>query len=73
MPEERAGMTEDLPKSVWSGSFCIFGVEMKCHTLDNGQRIIEADSMAAFFEQDLTDIVSKPGDFLAFQKWKDGG
>ena len=31
--------------SVWSGSFRLFGVDVKCHVLSNGQRIIEEDSM----------------------------
>lgn len=40
-------MSEDLPTSVWSGSFKIGDVEIKCHILSNGQRIIEADSIEA--------------------------
>lgn len=39
-----------LPQSVWSGSFYIFGVEVKCHTLSDGQRIIEADSFHALMQ-----------------------
>lgn len=40
----------DIPKIIWSGSFSIFGVEVKCHVLDDGQRIIEEDSMVALFD-----------------------
>ena len=29
------------PHSVWQGSFSLYGVEIKCHTLEDGQRIIE--------------------------------
>ena len=43
-------MKERLPRPVWSGSFHVFGVEVKCHCLDDGQRIIEADSMARLLE-----------------------
>ena len=32
----------DAPHSVWQGSFSLYGVEIKCHTLEDGQRIIEA-------------------------------
>jgi len=40
---------EILPKAIWSGSFFLGGVEMKCHVLDNGMRIIDAESIEAFF------------------------
>ena len=36
--------------SVWQGSFILFGVELKCHVLSNGQRIIEEDSMVDLLE-----------------------
>ena len=34
-------MTAVTPHSVWQGSFFLYGVEIKCHTLEDGQRIIE--------------------------------
>ena len=40
-------MPDDVRTSVWQGSFTLFGVELQCHLLDDGQRVIEADSMAA--------------------------
>ena len=57
-------------KSIWSGSFNLFGVDVKCHTLDDGQRIIEADSLEA-----LLDAVAQPdicfeGDLAEFQRWR---
>ncbi len=43
-------MSDDkLPHPVWSGSFTICGIEMKCHVLSDGQRIIEAESIEKFF------------------------
>ena len=36
--------------SVWQGSFILFGVELQCHVLSNGQRIIEEDSMVDLLE-----------------------
>jgi hypothetical protein len=37
-------------QSVWQGTFRLFGVDMKCHVLDDGTRIIEADSVRQLFE-----------------------
>lgn len=34
-----------LPHSVWSGTFTVMGVELVCHVLDDGRRIIEQDGM----------------------------
>lgn len=39
-----------LPTPVWSGSFTVFGVEVKCHVLDSGARIIEEDSVVALLD-----------------------
>ena len=39
-----------LPTSVWHGSFRLFGVDVKCHVLDTGERVIEGDSMADLLE-----------------------
>lgn len=41
---------QDLPVSVWSGSFRIGELELKCHVLSDGRRVMEADSIAALFE-----------------------
>lgn len=34
---------------VWSGSFMMADVEIKCHVLSSGERIIEAESMEKLF------------------------
>lgn len=34
-----------LPKAIWEGVIKVFGVEVKCYTLDDGRRIIDAASM----------------------------
>lgn len=41
---------EELPTSTHQGTFTIFGVELKCHRLSNGQAIIEAESMEKLLE-----------------------
>ena len=40
-------MPDGVRTSVWQGTLTLFGVELQCHVLDDGQRVIEADSMAA--------------------------
>ena len=60
----------DTPKSVWSGTFNVFGVELKCHVLDNGQRVIERDSVAAFMNglADMVDPADDPN-IEDFMRW----
>ena len=43
-------MTDRLPKAIWSGSFSVLGVDVKCHVLDNGQRIIDSESIVELFD-----------------------
>lgn len=43
-------LSTTLPNVVWSGSFRIFGVDLKCHVLSDGQQIIEAGGVAALIE-----------------------
>ena len=66
-------MTGDIPRSVWSGSFVVFGVELKCHVLDNGQRIIEAESVAAFLEALASPDKPDIGDMDGFTRWRARG
>lgn len=40
-------MVSEVAVSVWQGSFTILGVELRCHVLSDGQRIVEAESMVA--------------------------
>lgn len=64
----------DPPKAVWSGTFTVLGVELKCHVLDNGRRIIEADSMEAFFRApgDPGSMLDN-GELITFTEWQKGG
>lgn len=66
-------MSEDnIPTSVWSGSFHIFGVDVKCHRLSDGQAIIEADSMAALIEAMKMPEGREIGDLEMFRSWQEG-
>lgn len=65
-------MTDSLPTPVWSGSFTVFGVEVKCHVLDNGQRIIEAGSLEQLLDAMAYSDVLAPGDLRDFAQWQRG-
>ena len=43
-------MSEELPQSLHSSTLNILGVELVVHTLDNGQRIVEAGGLEALFK-----------------------
>ena len=43
-------MTEKIPVSTHQCDLNIMGFVLKCHVLSNGERVIEADSIAEFFQ-----------------------
>jgi hypothetical protein len=43
-------MSNKTPKSVSSKVFTIFGVPLLCHVLDDGRRIIAADSLVKLLD-----------------------
>lgn len=43
-------MTETVHKAVWQGEITIGAVKLRCYVLENGQRIIDADSFAEFMQ-----------------------
>lgn len=59
------------PTSVWQGSFRLFGVDVRCHTLSNGQRIIEQASFNAFVAA-LANGATDQGELQAFWRWHSG-
>ncbi len=65
--------SDDIPTAIWSGSFTLGGVEMKCHVLDDGKRIIEAGSVAALFNaMARPDFSFADGEAEAFTRWQKG-
>ena len=60
------------PVPVWSGSFRVFVVDVKCHTLDGGERIIERDSFHELMEA-MAHPTLDAGDIEAFASWRAGG
>ena len=68
-------MRTDLPTVVWSGIFRFLGVEIKCHTLSDGQRIVESDSVRAFIEamnNPASDDPHEKDTIEAFKSWMNG-
>ncbi len=66
----------DAPKAVWSGSFSLFGAEVKCHVLDDGRRVIESDSMGdllnAMAVYDVPDEETVQREIDAIARWLRG-
>ena len=61
---------DDIPKSVWQGTIRLFGVDLQCHVLDDGQRVIEADSMVAFFKgMNSPDTTIDEAESKRFSEW----
>jgi hypothetical protein len=62
-------MSDDIPTAVWSGTIRLFGVDARCHRLDDGRAIIETESMnqiiAAMASGDCD-----PGDVEAFARFQ---
>ena len=65
-------MSDSPPTPVWSGSFCIFGVDVKCHILSDGQRIVEVDSMEELFAN-MNSENPDPGQLADYIEWHSGG
>lgn len=70
--------SEDIPKSIANSTINLFGVELKCHVLDNGKRVIEAESMEKLFDYmangnpEITEENTEE-QATSFAKWLRGG
>lgn len=67
------GNIDDISKSTWEGTFRVCGVDVHCHVLSDGRRIIEADSMNALLEALANGTEAESGDLDAFARWQRGG
>lgn len=56
--------------AIWSGTFRVFGVDLRCHVLSTGKRIIEADSMVELLEAMEAPGDVEIGDIEAFHRWQ---
>lgn len=63
----------DLPKSIGSGTFRIFGVDLECHVLSDGRRVIEEKSLKALLASMASDAWVDCGeDLVNFASWLNG-
>jgi len=63
-------MEEKLPVATHSADLKIGGYTLKCHVLDDGRRIIEADSLVGFFEYlGREDTTFSPDDAMEVAKF----
>ncbi len=64
----------NIPEAVWSGTFKVCGVDLKCHVLDNGQRVIDADSFNQLFMVGTLSraLSDDPDELEAFSRWQKG-
>lgn len=65
-------MNDKLPTAVWSGSFNLFGVSVNCHVLDDGRRIIDADSFREMLDAMHSGNVPQEESLMEFAKWLKG-
>ncbi len=63
-----------LLKAIWTGTFTLFGVPLRCSVLEDGQRVIDADDVLAFFSAmgDRTESPSDPAEVERFARWRAG-
>lgn len=67
-------MVTPIPESIWQGHFRLFGVNIRCHVLADGNRIIDAESLFELFEA-MNNPAVKMNQFEleSFARWsKDG-
>ena len=73
--ELRKGISPKLPHAVWSGTFRILGMPLKCHTLSDGRRIIEATSLRHLYAEvgrGYDDVDVTDDELDAFVLWQAG-
>lgn len=64
-------MSDDVPTAVWSGTIRLFGVDVRCHRLDDGRAIIETESMNELLMA-MASGNFEPGDVEAFARFQAG-
>jgi len=56
-----------IPEAVWSGTFNVMGVDVKCYVLDDGRRIIDSNDAAKLFGDDV--VVFDDNGMNEFVQW----
>ncbi len=62
----------ELPKATHSSELQIAGLTLKVHVLDNGQRVIEAGSVAEFFQFMESSATIPESDLVRLAQWLGG-
>ena len=64
----------DIPIAVWEGTFRLLGVTLKCAVLNDGRRIIDADSFACFMAalEDPNGEAIDSAEMTRFAQWRTG-
>lgn len=61
------------PTPIWSGTFQVFGVDVKACVLPDGTRLIEGDSFAALIEaMHDPSATANPGELDKLMAWQRG-
>ena len=69
-------MTNKVPKSVSSKVFTIYGIQIQCHLLDDGRRVIASDSLSKLLvamANDIPDLDLEAHDLDHFVMWCKAG
>ena len=64
-----------VPVAVWEGTFRLFGVDVRCYVLADGQRIVHAEDRAKLLPVLAGDPEGGPEDddaLVAFARWQRG-
>lgn len=62
-----------IPTAVWSGTFRVLGVDLQCHVLDDGRRIIDKDSFDEFMQALEGGVPMKDDEgLMEFIRWQKG-
>lgn len=66
-------MSDKPPNIVWFGVIRLFGLKVKCYTLDDGRRMVDQDDLNRLLEA-LADgkANADDSDFVAFERWQRG-
>jgi uncharacterized protein (DUF2267 family) len=76
MPKKKETPSANLPVEVKTAYFHMFGIKVECSILDDGTRIVKAQSMEALFER-MNDPKLSPSDddrqaMHAYNRWLKG-
>lgn len=72
MTNQSEEIVRPIPNATHESSINIAGIEMKCHQLDDGRRIIDVEGVNNFFEALANGLEITESDALALAEFKQG-